>query len=355
MQKPRVAKTAPIWAAVFLIVMAAACATAGAADVTLTFSDIYPATHPNGKLAMAWGKEVEKRTDGRVRILHYPGQSLTNGRECYDGVVQGLSDLGQSVLQYTRGRFPLMDVINLPLGYPNGAVATAIINELNEKFHPAELQDTQVMVLHAHGPGYIHTRQKVVRRMEDLQGLKIRSHGPTAEMLKLLGATPVAFPMPELYQALQKGVVNGGVYPMEADRGWKLAEVADHVIVARPIAYSLGFFIVMNKGKWNALPPDIQQTIQAVNLEFIGRFGAGWDEQDRMGRSYFLEQGGQVIEIDAGEAQRWAEAVRPVVDVYQTEAAKRGLPGKEVVAYVKQRLADYEKGEFHSRYMLAGQ
>ena len=121
MEIPRVSKAVSLWAAAFLIVMAAACATAGAADVTLTFSDIYPTTHPNGKLAMAWAKAVEMKTNGRVRILHYPGQSLTNGRECYDGVVQGLSDLGQSVLQYTRGRFPLMDVINLPLGYPNGA------------------------------------------------------------------------------------------------------------------------------------------------------------------------------------------------------------------------------------------
>lgn len=327
---------------------------ADAKVITLTFSDIYPTTHPNAKLALAWCKAVEERTNGRVKILHYPGQSLTSGVDCYDGVVNGLSDAGQSVLQYTRGRFPLMDIINLPLGYPSGAVATAIINEINEKFQPRELQDTKVMLLHAHGPGYIHTKGKPINRMEDLKGLKIRSHGPTAEMLKLLGATPVALPMPELYQALQKGVVHGGVNPFEADRGWKLAEVVDQAIVARPIAYSLGFFIVMNKGKWASLPQDIRQIIETINLEFITRYGQGWDDQDQAGKEAFLEQGGRITEIEAGEAERWKESVQPVIDVYKEDTKKRNLPGDQVVNYVLERLEAVQNGTFQSPYMGSG-
>ena len=94
--------------------------------------------------------------------------------------------------------------------------------EVYEKFKPQELSDTKVMYLHSHGPGFIHTKG-VVHKMEDLKGLKIRSHGPTAETLKCLGGTPVALPMPELYQALQKGVVQGGICPMEGMKGFRIS------------------------------------------------------------------------------------------------------------------------------------
>ncbi len=329
-------------------------AAAAAETVNLTFSDFFPAPHFNAKLAAAWCKEVEKRTNGAVKITYYPGQSLTKGTECYDGVVSGLSDLGQSVLQYTRGRFPLSDFINLPLGYPSGEVATAIINEFYEKFKPKELSDTKVMYLHAHGPGFIHTKDKPVHKMADLKGLKIRSHGPTAEMLKALGATPVAFPMPELFQALQKGVVNGGIFPMEANKGWKLAEVVNYAMANYAMAYSLGFFVVMNKGKWEALPDETKKIIEEINQEWPKLHGQAWDKADYEGVRYFLSLGGQMIGIEPQEAQRWAQTVQPVVEGYLKETKAKGLPGEEVLKFTQAHLEAARKGKFKSKYLAAG-
>jgi TRAP-type C4-dicarboxylate transport system substrate-binding protein len=322
-----------------------------AQTINLTFSDIYPATHANSKNAAAWCKEVEKRTGGKVKITFYPGQSLTKGAECYEGVVSGLSDLGQSVLQYTRGRFPLTDFINLPLGYPSGAFATAIINEFYDKFKPAELQTTKVMYLHAHGPGFIHTKDKPVEKMEDLKGLKIRSHGPTAEMIKCLGGTPVTFPMPELYQALQKGVVNGGIFPMESEKGWKLAEVTNYTTACYPTAYSLGFFVVMNKDKWNSLPDDVKKTIEKINVEWARKQGQIWDEADSEGIRFFLSSGGRMLGIDKKEAERWVKAVQPVSATYLKETKQKGLPGEEVLTFVRKGLDEYAKGTFKSKYL----
>ncbi len=340
-----------------LLLLVFVCVPPGWADskvVTLTFSDLFPATHVNGKSASAWCKEVEKRTNGKVKITYYPGQSLTKGKEAYDGVVNGLSDLAQSVLQYTRGRFPLMDFINLPLGYGDGSVSTAIINEVNDKFKPKELSDVKVMYLHAHGPGIIHTKDTPVHKMEDLKGIKIRSHGPTAEMLKLLGATPVAFPMPELYQSLQKGVVGGAVFPMEAAKGWKLAEVTKYHIMCRPITYSLGFFVVMNTAKWDALPPDVQKVIQEINVEWAQKQGKVWDQADIDGTAYAKSKGGEMIEIEASEAEKWAKAVKPIQDYYMKEAKGRGVPGDEVLTYVLQLLKDSKAGTFKSKYLAGG-
>ena len=111
--------------------------------IHLTYSGFMPPTHLQSKLEASWCREVKKRTNGRVKITHYPGQTLTKARQNYEGVVSGMSDIGSSVLQYTRGRFPMMDVINLPLGYPSGTVACAIINEVYEKFKPQELDETK--------------------------------------------------------------------------------------------------------------------------------------------------------------------------------------------------------------------
>ncbi|MEA2039034.1 MAG: TRAP transporter substrate-binding protein, partial [Thermodesulfobacteriota bacterium] len=270
------------------------------------------------------------------------------------GTVEGISDIGFSILQYTRGRFPVMDVINLPMGYPSGTVATAIINEVNEKFQPKELSDTKVMYLHSHGPGIIHTKGKAVHKMGDLKGIKIRSHGPTAEMIKALGGTPVAFPMPELYQALQKGVVNGGIYPEEASKGWRLAEVTDYSIPCDSTGYGLGFFVVMNKDKWNSMPDDVKKTIEEINSEWIIKHGQAWDDSDFEGIKFFLNRGNTIIGIGPKEAARWKKAVQPVIDSYKKEVDSKGLPGNKVLGYVQKRLKDAEKGKFESKY-IAGE
>ena len=92
-------------------------------------------------MADAWCKEVEKRTKGKVKVQYFPGQTLTKAKQVYDGTVQGMSDLGFCLFGYNRGRFPLMEVVDLPLGYKSGKAATQVANAVYEKFKPKELDD----------------------------------------------------------------------------------------------------------------------------------------------------------------------------------------------------------------------
>ncbi len=147
----------------------------------------------------------------------FPGATLTPADQCYDGVVKGISDIGMSVLSYTRGRFPTMEVIDLPLGYQAGLQATKLCNAYYEKFKPKELDDTKIMYLHAHGPGILHTKTPV-SKLEELKGMKIRCSGTSAKVVTALGAAPVAMPQNETYDALQKGVVQGVVSPLKPSR-----------------------------------------------------------------------------------------------------------------------------------------
>jgi TRAP-type C4-dicarboxylate transport system substrate-binding protein len=311
-----------------------------ASPIKLTYSNFFPPTHVQSKLAESWCKEVESRTNGKVVVEYYPGQTLTKAAQCYDGVVTGLSDVGFSVLAYTRGRFPVMSAVDLPLGYTSGAVATEVINRVYQKFQPKELSDTQVMYLHAHGPGLPHTKGKAVRKLEDMKGMKFRGHGTSALVVKALGGTPVPMPMPETYQSLQKGVVEGSVYPFEANKGWKLGEVTDYVTCAFSAAYTTSFFVVMNKKKWDALPAGLKSIIGQINTEWAKKHGQAWDTSDMAGIRFFLNQGNEMIGLDEKEAARWKTAVKPVIDDYTQELNKKGFNGKEIVTFIQKTLVE---------------
>ena len=306
-------------------------------QVKLNYSIFFPAPHKNSVLATEWAKEVEKRTGGKVQVTMFYGGTLTPGDKCYDGVVKGISDIGFSVFSYTMGKFPLTEVFDLPLGYKNGVGATKLINEYYNKFKPKEFDEVKVMYLHAHGPGILHTKT-AVNKLEDLKGLKIRSTGTVAKIVSALGGTPVAMPMPDTYDSLSRGVVDGTMGPVEALEGWKLGEVIKFTTEDYAAAYSVGFFVVMNKTKWNALPPDIQKIIEKVNEEWIERQGKLWDEIDKSGRDFSLKLGNKFIPLSKGEDAKWAKAVTPMFDEYVKDKKAKGLPADEALKFCVDRL-----------------
>jgi TRAP-type C4-dicarboxylate transport system substrate-binding protein len=312
--------------------------TATAKTVTLKYSNFFPPTHIQSKLAESWCKEVEKRTDGRIKIEYYPGGSLLKGKQTYDGVADGIADIGFSVLAYTRGRFPVMGAIDLPFGYPSGVVATRVANEVYNKLQPKEFDDTKLMYLHAHGPGFIHTRDKAIRKLEDLKGLRIRSTGMSAETVKALGATPVAMGMSDSYQSLQKGVVDGSAYPLEANKGWKLGEVTKYVACSYATAYTTTFFVTMNKDKWASLDKKDQQSILEINKEWSLKHGVAWDSSDLAGLAFFMKQGNTATGLDAKEVERWKAAVAPVIDKYAAGLSKKNIDGAAVVKAIRDGL-----------------
>lgn len=321
----------------------AASKPAQAQTIKLTYSNFFPPAHIQSQLAEAWCKEVNKRTNGRVQVDYFAGQTLTKAQQNYDGVVSGLSDIGFSVLAYTRGRFPVMAAVDLPLGYKNGQVATTVVNDVYAKFMPKELQDTQVMYLHAHGPGLVNTKDKPVRKLEDMKGLKFRAHGTSAEVAQALGGTPVSKPMPETYELLQKGVVDGALYPMESAKGWKLGEVTKYCTQAFGAAYTTSFYVVMNKAKWNSLPADVQKIIAEINKEWVVKHGQAWDDSDKEGAEFFKSKGGQILSLDAKEMERWKTAVAPILNAYAVDMQKQGLNGKEIVDFTVKRVEELQK------------
>jgi TRAP-type transport system periplasmic protein len=310
--------------------------------ITLKYSNFFPAPHANSVIADQWCKEVEKRTNGRVKFNYFPGGTLTPPPQTYDSVVKGIADVGTSVMGYTRGRFPFFEVVDLPLAYKSAVVASRMANELYKKYKPKEFDETQVMYLHAHGPGILHSK-KPVYKLEDMKGMKIRSTGLSAKIVQALGGAPVGMSMNEAYDALSKGVADGILSPNEALKGYKLGEVTAYTTENYATAYSSGFFVVMNKAKWDALPKDVQGIIEKINQEWIDKQGKLWDDIDIEGKEFAIKQGMKYIPLSPEEDARWTKAVRPILDDYVKEAKAKGLPAEEALKFCLDYLKANQK------------
>ncbi len=294
--------------------------------VTLNFSNFFPAPHKNSIIMDQYCKEIEKRSGGKVKITYFPGGTLTPAAQTYDNVVKGIADIGESVFAYTRGKFPMIEVFDLPLGYKSGVQATNLVNAFYAKFQPKELGEVKVLYLHAHGPGILHTK-KPVKTMADLKGMKIRATGLAAKIVQALGAAPVGTTMPETYDALRTGVADGAMAPVEALQGWKWGEVIKSTTQNFGSAYTASMFVIMNKAKWNSLPPDVQKVFEEVSKEWAVKQGKVWDEIDKEGYAFTKKRGNQVIALTPQEDAKWAKAVKPLLDEYVAAAKSKGADG----------------------------
>lgn len=308
------------------------------AKTQLTYSNFFPPTHIQSQLAEEWIKEVESRTNGEITINYFPAGTLTKAPQTYDGVVQGIADIGMTVLAYSRGRFPVAAAIDLPMGYTSGVQATNIANGVLEKFDPEEFKDTELMFLHAHGPGLLHTRDKEVKTLDDFKGLKIRGTGTSGKVVAALGGSPVGKAMGETYQMLQKGVVDGSLHPLETNKGWKVGEVVSYLTQNFSTAYTTTFAVFINKDKWNSLTPEQQKIIREINAEFALKHGQAWDESDKEGMAFFLEKGGKVIPQSDEQAKIWADQAASVIDEYVQGASEKNIDGQAIVDYIKANL-----------------
>ncbi len=313
--------------------------------IELKLAHFFPGTHPaETELVQPWAKAVEKATNGQVKITSYPGETLLKADAIYDGVVNGIADIGLSCFAYTRGRFPVLEAFELPgITYNNSKVASKVAWEGIKQLNPEEVQDTKLMMVLTTGPGDLFTKVPV-RNLNDLQGLEIRATGLSAKTLEMLGATPVAMPQSEAYEALSKGVVQGNLSPVEVLKGWRHAEVTDYLTLT-PFLYNTLFFITMNLDQWNSLSPDVQKAIEEVNEKYFQEVAMGlWDKQNESALKWAVEEMGmEVITLAEEEKERWIERVKPIQDQFVAKMNEKGLNGQEILDTVKSLAEKYNQ------------
>lgn len=300
--------------------------------ISLNYANFFPGPHKHSVISRQWCNEIERRTGGRVRITYFPGGTLTPAAQTYDNITRGVADIGESCFAYTRGKFPMMHILDLPLGYRSGLQVSRLANAFYDRFRPRELDDVKILYIHGHGPGIVHTRRPVYS-LQDLRGMRIRATGMAARVVVALGGVPVGTTMPETYDALRRGIAEGAMAPAEAIQGWKWGEVISSTTQHFGSSYTTGMFVAMNKSRWNSLPPDIQRIFEEVSREWITKKGLLWDEIDREAYLYASRKGHRIITLTQEEDRRWADAVRPYINEYAREVAGKGLPADEALAF----------------------
>jgi TRAP-type C4-dicarboxylate transport system substrate-binding protein len=315
--------------------------TAEGKTVTLSFAHMFGPSHFMAtEVYTQWVEEVEKASKGYLKINLFPVNTLLGAAEMYDGVVSGTADIGSSSNGYTRGRFPVMEGFELPGIYFGSATATvAGAWEGYKKFKPKEYMDTKLMWLYSAGPGSLYTKKKV-SSLAELEGMRIRATGNTAKSIKALGAVPVAMPMPDVYEALAKGVVEGQIGPPEVLKGWKQAEVTKYITNLPPVYNSI-MWTAMNLKTWNSLPKDVQMAIEEINEGFSVRAGKIWDSHQYSGGIEYgiKEYGMEIVKWPEADMKKAMALMQPLHADYVDRMNKKGLPGQEILDFVIERAA----------------
>ncbi|MBK9136114.1 MAG: TRAP transporter substrate-binding protein [Betaproteobacteria bacterium] len=332
------------------IVLAAAALPAAAQDVTLKLHHIWPpqAMAPV-RVIGPWCDKVAAESKGRLKCQLLPAMSGGGTpAQLVDRIKDGVDDLVVTLPGYTAGRFPAMEVFELPFMTNSAEVGAAAAWDYLQKHALKEFPGTKILATWVHDEGYVHTASKQVKTIEDFKGLKMRA--PTRQTNKLiakLGATPVGMPVPAVADAISKGTIDGFALPWEVMPAFKLHEMTKfhtQTDPSRPAMYSAGFIFAMNQAKYDSLPADLKKVIDDNSGAALSRqVGKIWDESQAPGRKAAADRGNTIITISAAETDRWIAASAPIYDEWVADMDKRGLNGKQLLKDARDLLAKYKK------------
>jgi TRAP-type C4-dicarboxylate transport system substrate-binding protein len=286
-----------------------------------------------------YAKEVEEKTKGKVKITIYPGEALGKAKDQVDMVKTGVTDMAFIIHGYTAGRFPLSSVIELPFLVPSAKTGSRVLWELHEKnYLTQEYAGMKVLSLWVHGPGHVHMANKPVRTLEDIKGLRLRSPGPMqTNLLRDLGASPLTIPIPELYQAVQRGMADGCVAPFSVIIDFKLYELIKHHTTAN--MYVMTMALAINPKVFDSLPADVQKVMTDLAGARMSEIaGASYDKYDQLGMEAGKKAGAKFYTLTPEEQKKWMEKAKPVTDKWLADVEAKGLPGKKIYDETKQLL-----------------
>lgn len=314
--------------------------TAGAAmaaEVTLRLHQFLPeqANVPK-KILYVWADKVEKDSGGRIEIQRFPSMQL-GGKppELIDQAIDGVADIIWTVAGYTPGRFPRVEVFELPFTMTNAeAVSRAYWELAEETMMDQDFKDFHVLGLWVHGPGIIHSKEPIVS-VSDLNGVKLRAPTRTTNLLlSSLGGTPIGMPVPAVPEALSKGVIDATIIPWEVTAALKVPElVSNHTTFGDESLYTTAFIFAMNQDKYDALPDDLKAVIDANSgLEFSAFAGRQMAEDDGPARKQAEDRGNNIIDLTPEQVAEWKAASQATIDNWVKDLDEKGLDGTGLLA-----------------------
>lgn len=278
-----------------------------------------------------FAEEVKSLTDGRVTVNIFPGAALGAATAHYDLATNGVADITYAIQGYTPGKFPLSSVVELPFVARNAQEGTSILWDLYEKF--PEIQDeynqNKVLWLFGIDNDQILTSKKEIKSVEDLKGLKISTPSSASnEVVEAWGAIPVFMPMNEVYEAMQKGVIDGRLGPYSAVSNFKLNEVTKYITEAN--FYTTIFAVTMNKNSWNKLSEADQKSIDSLLDKYRQKAADIYDRDAEIGKKDAEGSGVKINALSTEEEESFRKPLESIHKKWLSDMKKEGLPAQEI-------------------------
>jgi TRAP-type C4-dicarboxylate transport system substrate-binding protein len=332
-----------LWIAAFALGIAAA--SAKAADFELKFAHPLPPVHHHMRdVIPAWAKRIAAQTNGRVAVTQFPSGQLVRGPETFDAVRAGVADIGFVVTGFTPGRFPVMSIAELPFMFRTAKSGSIALMDLYATGATAnELRGVKVLYLHILDISTIHMRSKQLRKPEDLKGLRVRfPSSPVKDLIAAYGGLPVGIPVGQIYENVEKGVVDGVTGGFDSMISLRVADIVKHHLDL-PL-YTLTFCICMNERKFMSLPADVQKAImdQSGPAETI-RVAESYDRASKEAYDYLAKNKHHIYKPTAEEEALWRKGAEPVIESNLKALEGKGIKAREHYRFLLDAAAKHEK------------
>jgi len=318
---------------------------AASQSINLKVSSVAGRDMPVSLANEAWANEIEKRTNGRVKFEFFWGASLLKPPEQMKGTGAGLVDVSLGMPAYDPSATPLATIGDL--GYITSKVdaAARALNDLYEMlpYFKNELEQYNVKVLFfIPFPPTILGSYSPIRSLEDLKGKKIRALGLLNHVINRLGGVPVGIPLPEVYEALSRKVVDGLTsMPLSSVPGYKFHEVAKYYLDFGYGSYAIQY-VCINRDKWESLPVDIREIIEEVSARGIDIYVDALVKSEQEYIEPLKTAGCSFYTLPYEEVSRWKNTVVPAIWNDWIEKHKKDGPSKEFFDLFVERVRYHE-------------
>jgi TRAP-type C4-dicarboxylate transport system substrate-binding protein len=294
-----------------------------------------------------WMDKVTKESGGRIQFEAYPAMQLGGGpAQLYDQARDGVVDIVWTLPGTTAGRFPRIEVFELPFMMNNAEATSKAYWEYFQTECPDEFKETHVLALQVHGPGLFHSAKKLIKQPSDLRGMKVR--GPTRQITRMLGAvgaTPVGMPLPGIPDALSKGTIDACVIPWEVVPSVKVHELTkfhSEFDTNGPALYTTTFVMAMNKPKYESLAPDLKKVIDdnsgLATSAWLGKTQQG---NDPAGRKAAEDRGNTIYQFTPEARAEFTKLSSSIDDAWVKDMDGRGFNGQKLLASAKALIAKH--------------